>query len=563
MRFTIGKRPKGIGDTGLSRESARATLLAMLHGKALAVAQQVNNPAPSEYKNDLEELLDLLLLRLQVNGVSEHIQAAKVQLEGICSQAERMHKPFDAAIANLYERSDAQVNIQIVAASEHAEDIACLKRIDKLASKGGVFKRLARDGIALSTLLASGDTARLDGGKYTALSARAQIIVEERNRLSSGCLDDKPLAMSRSWNTNKKELEAELSLIGRYESAGTSAKKRELLVAMMTSPSHHLAEFLVTVVLAEKEGYEERELAACILEEFAPHIPMYEANEIARKLLARLTAYSVGTRVAPGELFLLLRVFGSVGDIEGGQVIAQFLEDDAIRGRICGTEFEAGILFQLIELLKRGGDAAQCLYGLITDEIKVSLVGDSLNQLKSQAALALSRQKFGISKLLELFTAIEVQPELVRRQIESGLAQDDSAQKVIALVELGEEIVKDLSGAACSKLTHIMGALRNTHHPEGQRFLYSLLSSNKFDDAIKQAAAFSLRAARGAVLMRMIDDLASAQGEQRGQLLTALSGNPEEARFGMLVRELSHPFDAERGQEEYRLVALGARWGVV
>lgn len=563
MRFSIGKRPKERAEVGLTHETARAAMLAMLHGKALAVARLVNNPAPTDYDRELRELLELLILRLQVNAHSDHIVEAKAQIEGICKKAELSKKRFDEVIANLYERSDAEVNIKTISASPHESDVSSLRRVYCLSNEGGIFKRLAKEGMELAAAL-SISTEQFDECEgNVVVSTRAQVIQAERVRLSPLPSDEDSLQLSRSWEVKNQEAQSFQEIVKQYHAETSREGRTRVLLSTLRNPLHCPLEFLVGIVLTEGVEFEERELATCIVEQVAAKIPKYDANELGRKLLARLTAFSVGSRFSADELFLVLRMFATIGDIDGGPVIAQLLEDDLVRERFIGSKFESGILFLIVGLLERGGDAARSLAELVTGNVVTNLADQQLALLKAKATRALVTQRFGAEKLLEIFNDSTEQPQELRDAIVASLALDDSAEKVLALVAMGGKLLREEDDTGAMRLRAVVGALSGTRHPEGQRFLYGVVTSRRVDQEIKLQAAHSMQELRGALLLCLVDELIVAVGEARKVILTALLGNPDATRFGILVKELSRPVSQEGSKEDYHLWRLASIWGIV
>lgn len=556
----------------LSKERAREQLLALLPERTYQVATFNSSPAHIFTSLGLDSLLEEMILALQINLTVDLLNSARAHLEKICADSERSRKSFDASIEHLEDGAKAKVHIRTLGASEEDEDEKLLYKIRDLSSKGGVFQRITSEAIILRRLL--GDkTVELDGGESTAhdlgaLGKRAEIIRSQRRALlgsSTGSLGN--FTMRRQRNVRSLSRDAlRLDTISQFHIDLRECDKLKIIKDLLGDPSTETVAFFLGVVFSSCHSKEVRETACCGIEGLAPKISVYDANELARKLLARLTACCVSCKFDPFEVALLLRLLGVAGDIEVGTVVAQLIESDEARGVYRGHESELAILLMTLDLLGRGGSATRCLEKLVLG-IGLEHVSATIAEIvRAKAACALIAQQGGAKAMVQLleYYRVEHKDSVVPLAIAEALARDDSADKVCSLIEIADEIFRQGIDQQQGYLYRIIRALRETHSPSGIGLLKKIILDSSLPHSIRLEAAISIRSARGALVEGMIEELPKSTLQERAILIEALSGTPEENRQGALVELFAKPFEPREGvpavQEQTRLLRVMKEW---
>ena len=563
--------PEKVGSK-LSRERAREQLLAMLPERTYQVATFHSSPAHIFTSLGLDSLLEEMILALQINLTVDLLYSARAHLEKICIESERSRRSFEASIEHLEDGAKAKVHIRALGASEEDDDGKLLCKIRDLSSSGGVFQRITNEAIMLHRLLGKipvelevNHNTALD---YEALRKRAEFIRSQRKALSespSGSIGNFTMKRRRNIRSLSRDV-LRTEAIAQFQSTMPESEKLKIIKDLLGDTSPETILFFLGVVFSSHHSEEVRETACCGIEGLISKISVYEANELGRKLLARLTGYCVSCKFDPFDVALLLRLLGVAGDIEVGTVVAQLIESDKARDVYRGHESELAILVMTLDLLGRGGNATRCLEKLVLG-IGIEHVSATVAEIvRAKAACALVAQQGGTKAMVQLleYYRSEHKDSAVPLAIAESLARDDSAEKVISLIEIADEIFRQGIEQQQGHVYRIIRALRETHHPSGVALLKKIIIDTSLPHSLRLEAAISIRSARGAFLEGLIEELPTGTLQDRAILIEALAGTPEENRQGALVELFAKPFEPREGvpavQEQARLLRIMKEW---
>ncbi len=556
----------------LSKERAREQLLSMLPDRTYQVATFNSSPAHIFTSLGLDSLLEEMILALQINLTLELLSSARKHLDKICSDAERSKKSFDASIEHLEDGAKAKVHIRAIGASEEDDDEKLLFRIRELSSSGGVFQRIVNEAILLHRLVGEkGD--EIQGGEIhvvdlEGLRKKANYIRSQRKARSdsqSTVLGN--FSMRRQRNVRSLSRDAlRTEAINQFHAGMPESEKIRIIKELFGDPSSDTITFFLSLVFSPLHSNEVRETACCGIEGVVSKISVYEANELGRKLLARLTGCCVSCKFDPFEIALLLRLLGVAGEIEVGTVVAQLIESEEARAVYRGHESELAILVMILDLLSRGGNATRCLEKMILG-IGIEHVSATVSEIvRAKAARALIAQQGGTKTMIQLleFYRAESKGTVVPSAIAESLSLDDSAEKVMAIVEIAEELFRRGMEQEEGHMYRIIRALRETHHPSGAAMLKKIIIDSTLPYSLRMEAATSIRCARGILFEGLFEELPKETVQDRAILIEALSGPPEENRTGALVELFAMPFEPRQGvpavQEQSRLLRVMKEW---
>jgi hypothetical protein len=574
VQMFVGPQKRSSNKIGnrLSKEHAREQLLAILPERTYQVATFNSSPAQIFTSLGLDSLLEEMILTLQINLTLELLSSARKHLGKICNEAEHSRRSFDASIEHLEDGAKAKVHIRVIGASEEDNDEKLLCRIRDLSSNGGVFQRITNEAILLHRVLAdkSVDIERRENPSidHKEMSKKANYIRSQRrvfSKLHSQSLGD----FSRRRLRNVRSLSRDVlrtEAITQFRAEITESEKLRIVKELFGDHSPDTIRFFLDVVFSSRHSEEVRETACCGIEGTASTLSVYDANELGRKLLARLTGYCVSCKFDPFELGLLLRLLGVAGEIEVGTVVAQLIESEEARAVYRGHESELAILVMTLDLLSRGGSATRCLEKLVLGIGIEHLSATVAEVVRAKAAYALGAQQGSAKTLIQLleFYRAEDRDSVVPLSIAESLARDDSSEKVLALVEIAEELYRQGVIQQQDHLCRIIRALRETHHPAGAELLKKIIIDKEISHTIRLESAISIRSARGAWIEGLIEELPRGTVRDRAVLIEALSGNPEENRTGVLVELFAMPFEPREGipavQEQSRLLRVMKEW---